>query len=98
MGYFLGQQLMRGEDGIIPAEYRGFSLAGSGVVDKILNGKLEEINFENDILAKITLCKSNMVEARTEQRDRFLDYVQVDRMIDEISPLFEALGLGSNGW
>ena len=80
MGYFFGQQLMKNENGIVPPEYRGFSLAGSGVVDKILNGRLDEINFENDILVKMTLCKSNMFEDKTAQKDRFLDYIQVDRM------------------
>jgi len=95
MGYFFGQQLMRDENGTVPKEYRGFSLAGSGVVDKILNGKLDEINYENDILGEITLCKSNMLEEKTASIDRFLDYVQVDRMIEEVSPIFEALGLGS---
>ncbi len=36
-----------------------------------------------------------MLEEKTAPKDRFLDYVQVDRMIDEVSPIFEALGLGS---
>lgn len=94
MGHFMGQQLVKDTQGQVPPELKHFTLEGTGVVDKFLKAKLDTLNMENEILSRITCAKSNMKDSHVFDRDRYLDYVKVDRLLHEVSPLFKAFGLG----
>lgn len=95
IGEFMGRQLLRDDQGVVPEEYSSAcSLQGTGVVGKFLNGHLDDISFENELLSHITKVKANVSDPMIPESERFLKYVLVDRMISEVSPLFEAFGLG----
>jgi hypothetical protein len=67
------------------------------VVAHFFGGTLEQINFESDLLIPVHAAVSGMTGIQVEDvtdEDRFMSIDFVDRMIDEVSPLFEAFGLG----
>jgi hypothetical protein len=67
------------------------------VVNLILNGRLEDIEFENDVLSRVTAAVNGRNGFRmpaVAKQKRYLIFSLVDRLCDEVGPLFECLGLG----
>ena len=93
MGKFMGQQMVKGKAGM-----GGFTLEGSAFVDAFLSGKLDSVNVESEVLNRLTSFESGgvMQGEKVVFEDRYLDYILVDRMIEEVAPIFEAFGLGSS--
>ena len=91
MGKFMGQQMVRGKAGM-----GGFTLEGSAMVDGILLAKLDTVNVEMEVLNELTKFESGgtVLGAVVVESQRYLNYMAVDRMIDEVSPILEAFGLG----
>ena len=93
MGKFMGQQLVKDM-----SDAAGFTLEGSKFVSAFLSAKLDEVNVEQEVLNKITLFRSGGAVGipSVAHSERYLDYLLVDRMIKDVSSIFEAFGLGSS--
>jgi len=93
VGLFMGQILLRRDDGTVEPEYQGKVLSES-VVQKFLKAQLSSIPMEKSILDWVAAVRGCATLGAVSDDKRYLDYVNVDRMLDQISPLFEAFGLG----
>jgi hypothetical protein len=93
LGHFMGQVLLRRDDGSVEQEYHGKFLKES-VVKKFLAGNIKALNMEGELLDWIAEVRGGGTLGMVSESKRYLEYVNVDRMIDQISPLFEAFGLG----
>jgi hypothetical protein len=73
-----------------------FSLS-VGVVTHFLEGSLEELNIENDLLHKVQAELNGPCADPTPpvaDKDRYMCTDHIDRMIDEVSLVFAVFGLG----
>ena len=52
------------------------------------------MNVENELLSLVTKAKSNTKEAHVLDEHRFLNYLLLDRIRNEVAPLYEYFGLG----
>ena len=82
-----------------PGEFAGFTLARTkpkevSILNYFLQGKTSSLNMENQLLSSLTLHKSTMPDKHVGEADRFLEYQLLDRMVEEIGPIFEYFGLG----
>ena len=69
----------------------------SAVITHFLEGTLESMDVENDLLRRVQCAVNGPCSDPppiVASEDRFLNPDLVDRMIDEVSPLFEIFGLG----
>ena len=93
MDKFMGQQVVKDM-----SDAAGFILERSKFVSTVLSAKLDEVNVEKEVLNHITLFRSGGTVgiSKIGDSERYLDYLLVDRMIKEVSPIFEAFGLGGS--
>ena len=93
MGKFVGQQMVKGKAGM-----GGFTLEGSAFVNAFLGAKPDSVNVENEVINQLTSFQNegSVQGEKVALQDRYLDDILVDRMIEEVAPIFEAFGLGSS--
>ena len=63
-------------------------------MQKFLNGQTEGVNLENEILSLVTFAKHGRYDETVSERVRFTDYMNVDRLIKEVTPLYALFGPG----
>jgi hypothetical protein len=102
VGRVIGRAVFRLDDGTVPDKREGFTLAvGDGadkkkydVVQAFLRGATHKLNMENAILSEVTKEIANEPDKVVPDAERFTDYMKVDRMIAEVSPIYELFALG----
>jgi hypothetical protein len=106
LGLLMGQALLKAHaeqaaptlaTGISSLRFSGDFSVSVGVVTHFLEGTLDGLNLENELLLKVQAELNGPCADPTPlvpDRDRFMLTDYVDRMIDEVSPVFELFGLG----
>ena len=59
-----------------------------------VNGRTAQLNMENKLLSVFNRFKSTVADEVVADSDRFLDHMLLDRLREEVGPIFEYFGLG----
>jgi hypothetical protein len=59
-----------------------------------VNGRTAQLNMENRLLSVFNKFKSTVADEVVADNDRFLDHMLLDRLREEVGPIYEYFGLG----